>query len=180
MKQKWLVVVISSLVIMLALPCVNRVAAADLSDEEAQWLVYMREEEKLARDVYEFLYGLWGSRIFNNIRQSEQTHMDAVKTLLDRYGVSDPAEGKGLGEFTNPEFRELYVDLTQLGSLSVVGALNVGVFIEETDIKDLTDALLVTTHKDIRTVYGNLLDGSLNHLKAFTSNLSKYGVTFEP
>jgi len=56
------------------------------------WLTYIREEEKLARDVYLYLYDMWGSSIFDNISVSEQAHMDAIKTLIDRYGLDDPAE----------------------------------------------------------------------------------------
>ena len=74
--------------------------AVDLTDSEKYWLTYMREEEKLARDVYIFLYDKWGSQIFNNISVSEQTHMDAIKTLLDRYGIPDPVADKGPGVFT--------------------------------------------------------------------------------
>ena len=37
------------------------------------------------------LYKMWGLTIFSNIASSEQKHMDAIKTLLDRYGLDDPA-----------------------------------------------------------------------------------------
>ena len=72
--------------------------AVGLTETEKYWLTYMREEEKLARDV-SFLYDQWGARIFDNISISEQRHMDAIKNLLDRYGLPDPAAGKGPGEF---------------------------------------------------------------------------------
>ena len=145
-----------------------------LTDEEIQWLTYMREEEKLARDVYLSLYDEWNMRIFSNIAASEQKHTDAVKTLLIRYGIPDPAAGKAQGEFTNPDLQDLYDQLIQQGSVSKVEALNVGVFIEETDIDDLNAAIATTTHNDIKTVYSNLLKGSLNHLDVFESQLAKF------
>ena len=37
-----------------------------LSDAEAATLVFMREEEKLARDVYITLYDQWEHPVFNN------------------------------------------------------------------------------------------------------------------
>jgi hypothetical protein len=151
----------------------NRVQVSPLTTEEKYWLTYMREEEKLARDVYLVMYEKWGSRIFNNIAASEQKHMDAIKTLLDRYGIPDPAQDNGRGEFTNQELQTLYNDLVEQGSVSLIEALKVGVFIEETDIDDLKAAIALTTHKDIGTVYSNLLRGSLNHLKAFTFNPAK-------
>jgi hypothetical protein len=123
---------------------------------------------------------MWGSPIFSNISASEQKHMDAIKTLLVKYGIPDPAAGKGQGEFTNEEFNTLYYNLTRQGSLSLVDALKVGVFIEETDIDDLNKAIASTKRRDIRTVYSNLLQGSLNHLDAFCSNLARRGVECQP
>jgi hypothetical protein len=144
-----------------------------LTDEEIQWLTYMREEEKLARDVYLSLYDEWNMHIFSNIAASEQKHTDAVKTLLVRYGIPDPAAGNARGEFTNPDLQDLCDHLIQQGNGSKVEALKVGVFIEETDIDDLNAAIATTTHKDIKTVYNNLLQGSFNHLASFESQLPK-------
>lgn len=170
--KSWLTV--SALLLLMSITSVCYAQADGLTDTEKSWLSYMREEEKLARDVYLFLYDKWQSRIFKNISGSEQTHMDAIKTLLDRYGIPDPAAGKGPGEFTNLELQALYNELILDGSVSLVDALHVGIFIEETDIDDLEAGIASTTHKDIKTVYSNLLGGSLNHLEAFNSNLARY------
>lgn len=155
-------------------------AAAPLSEAEIQDLVYMREEEKLARDVYIALYNTWKTRIFKNIATSEQTHMDAIKVLLDRYGIPDPAAGKPAGEFTNQELQNLYDELVQDGRRSLMEAMKTGVTIEEKDIADLQEAISQTTHRDVKLVYKNLLSASNNHLKAFISQLARLGVTFQP
>jgi len=154
-------------------PLVSSVQTVALTDDENYWLTYMREEEKVARDVYLYLNDKWNVRIFKNIAASEQTHMDAIKALLDTYTIPDPAAGKGIGEFTNPDLQKLYDDLIREGSISKVEALRVGVIIEETDIDDLTEGIATTRHNDIKTVYSNLLQGSLNHLYAFESTLAK-------
>lgn len=154
-------------------PLVSSVQTVALTDDENYWLTYMREEEKVARDVYLYLNDKWNVRIFKNIAASEQTHMDAIKTLLDTYTIPDPAAGKGIGEFTNPDLQKLYDDLIREGSISKVEALRVSVIIEETDIDDLTEGIATTRHNDIKTVYSNLLQGSLNHLDAFESTLAK-------
>lgn len=146
-------------------------AAVPCDDEEC-WLSYMREEEKLARDVYLALYDIWDLAIFKNISDSEQKHMDSIKTLLDRYGVPDPAEDKAAGEFTT-KFQSIYDDLIEVGSTSVTAALKVGELIELTDIEDLTDALADTDRKDIKRVYTNLRNGSYNHLDAFRFELKR-------
>lgn len=153
---------------------VSAVQTLALTDDETHWLTYMREEEKVARDVYLSLNDTWNLRIFKNIASSEQTHMDAIKKLLDTYSIPDPAAGKGIGEFTNPDLQKLYNDLILQGSISKVEALKVGAIIEETDIKDLNEAIAASQHNDIKTVYSNLLQGSLNHLDAFESQLAKY------
>jgi hypothetical protein len=162
-----------ALLMLWSLAPVGYAQTVTLTAAEESWLTYMREEEKLARDVYLFLYDKWQSRIFKNIAASEQTHMNAVKTLLDRYGIADPAAGKAEGEFANQELQALYDDLVEDGSVSLVEALNVGVFIEETDIDDLNAGIGSTRRKDIITVYSNLLAGSYNHLDAFNANLAK-------
>ena len=117
---------------------------------------------------------MWGLTIFSNIARSEQKHMDSIKTLLDRYHLTDPAEGNGIGVFTNSDLQALYFELIDKGGKSVLDALQVGVIIEETDIADLTEALNVTVHRDIKRVYANLMAGSYNHLAAFESKLSNY------
>lgn len=106
--------------------------SATLSEAEIAGLVYMREEEKLAQDVYLALYAEWGLPIFQNIANSEQTHTDAVKTLLDRYGVEDPAVETAAGEFVNADLQALYDQLTALGEQSLGDALKVGATIEAT------------------------------------------------
>jgi hypothetical protein len=145
-----------------------------LTADEVTWLTYMREEEKMARDVYLTMYDKYKVLIFKNIATSEQRHLDAVKTLLDKYSVPDPAAGKGIGEFSDPKIQALYNTLILQGSVSKVDAFKAGVLIEETDIEDLNQGIAVAQHDDIIKVYNNLLLGSYNHLDAFNSQLAKY------
>ncbi len=159
---------------------INSIPAGELSDSEKKDLLFMREEEKLARDVYLTLYKIWGAQIFANIARSEQTHTDAVKMLLEKYGLPDPAAGKGIGEFTNPELQELYNKLVEEGSKSLVDALKVGALIEEKDIIDLKKAINETDNPDIKLVYENLMRGSRNHLRAFVRMLAQQGVEYKP
>ena len=157
-------------------------AASDLSADEVADLLHMREEEKLARDVYLALYDKWGSRVFQNIARAEQVHMDAVGALLQTYGIEDPVAktGDARGVFVNPDLQALYEQLVSQGSTSLVDALTVGVTIEKLDIEDLNRAIARTTHDDIRQVYKNLRRGSENHLQAFLRNLRALGVNYQP
>jgi len=152
----------------------------ELSAAESEALIYLREEEKLAHDVYVALYEKWGLRVFQNISQSEQTHTEAIKTLLDRYGLADPASNTP-GIFTNSDLQSLYNELAGRGGLSVVEALKVGAAIEEIDILDLEKRLAETDNADIRQVFNSLMQGSYNHLQAFASNISaQTGETYQP
>jgi hypothetical protein len=157
------------------------VNANGLTDAEIAGLLYMREEEKLARDVYLALYDIWGQQIFQNIADSEQTHTDAVKHLLDRFGIDDPAVNIAPGVFTDSTLQSLYHELTILGAQSLEDALRVGAAIEEIDILDLVENLATVTDSEIVQVYENLLSGSENHLRAFVSTLAqKTGETYTP
>ena len=157
------------------------IAPATISTEEAADLQFMREEEKLAHDVYVTLYEQWGLRVFDNISRSEQQHTDAVAYLLDRYDITDPAAGNALGQFTDADLQTLYDQVVSQGSKSVADALKVGAVIEEIDILDLQERLAETDNTAIERVYGSLLAGSENHLRAFVSNLkAQAGETYAP
>jgi hypothetical protein len=166
---------------VLTAPAISLVAADDISDAEAEGLQFMREEEKLAHDVYVTLYEKWDLPLFNNIAAAEQKHTGAVVYLLDRYDLADPAAGKALGKFTDPELQLLYGQLIAEGSKSVADALKVGAAIEEIDITDLQERLADTDSADVEQVYKNLMAGSENHLRAFARTLKmQAGETYEP
>jgi len=143
-----------------------------LSDTEKESLVFMREEEKLARDVYLYLGQQYDLAVFTNIAASEQQHMDTIYKLLVKYGLADPAAGLAEGVFRNPDLQALYDQLIAQGSQSLEEALKAGVLVETTDIADLQSGLTVNTHSDIRNVYTNLLRASNNHLRAFNRELA--------
>jgi len=152
---------------------------APLSAQEEQDVVYMREEEKLARDVYRAMSDLWDVPTFFQISQSEQRHMDALARVIVRYDLEDPVVDDTEGVFANPVFVALYGDLVEAGSASMVEALKVGALIEELDIVDLRNALALTDHADLERVYGNLMRGSRNHLRAFAALITAAGETYE-
>jgi hypothetical protein len=157
------------------------VPVGELTADEVEGILYMREEEKLAHDVYLELYQVWGLPIFQNIASSEATHTEAVRSLIERYALQDPALGQEPGQFTNDALQALYDELIQQGSQSLESALRVGAAIEEIDLLDLDERLAETDKADIRMVYENLAKGSRNHLRSFVSNLERQtGQTYEP
>lgn len=142
-------------------------AGEALTEAETADLLYMREEEKLARDVYQHFFEKWNLVIFENISASEDQHMNAIARKLARYGVADPGAQYPAGVYANQELNQLYATLVAQGDVSVQAALEVGIIVEETDIADLEEALLRTNKLDVKRVYTNLLNGSYNHLEAF-------------
>lgn len=153
---------------------------SQLSDEEIAGLIQMREEEKLARDVYRSLGEIWNLKILSNIADSEQTHTDSVKVLLDRYDLDDPVKDDSIGVFTSSTMNDLYTTLVEQGETSSLDALVVGTTIEDLDIYDLAELLLETDNADIITVYNNLQKGSRNHLRAFFDQIERNGGSYSP
>jgi hypothetical protein len=149
------------------------------SDDEFQILLHMKEEEKLARDVYTFLFEKWGTPVFSNISGAEETHLNAVLYLLKNYG-EDYSQAGEPGAFANPDFQELYGQLVEKGSGSIGSAMETGALIEELDIKDLEEYLEIVENGNIRIVFENLLRGSRNHLRAFNRQLENLGVAYTP
>jgi len=150
-----------------------------LSEAEISDLKFLREEEKLARDVYLFSFDKYQINIFKNISQSEQNHTDSVLFLLNRYGISDPALTER-GVFVNPVLQGLYNDLTAQASISSIEALKVGATVEDLDINDIDHFTVNTSKADLLYVYNNLNCGSKNHIRTYTNQLVIYGVNYVP
>ena len=169
---------------------------AALDHNERMHLFFMREEEKLARDVYQTLGTMYpDSAIFGNIDDSEQVHMTAVKSMIEKYGYEDPNTNDNVGAYTGEDFgwyfTEKYNQLVERASASELEALYVGAFIEELDMMDINQCPQVivdtdngindvsecgkvyTDKADIQRLYSSLLDGSDNHLEGYVNNIEK-------
>lgn len=151
----------------------------NLTDEVKAGLLLMREEEKMAHDLYAEFYDMYEMRIFSNISSSEANHMEAVLTLLEAFGLKDPASPDA-GVFNNQELQTACDKLLSDGSVSLIEALQSGAYVEELDILDLEEQMEQITDESIKLVYSNLLRGSRNHLRAFTRVLANNGVDYEP
>lgn len=150
-----------------------------LSQQEEDDLLFLREEEKLARDVYLFSYDKYGAAIFNNIARSEQQHMDQLLTLINNYNLNDPASSER-GVFNNQILQDLYNDLTAQSSNSLVDALTIGATVEDLDIKDIDEFEDRTDKLDILNAYDELKCGSRNHLRSYINQLEMNGINYVP
>lgn len=151
-------------------PNLGQAQQNELSAEEAKALVYLLEEEKMAHDAYQTFYEQYGHHVFGNILQSEQRHLEKVKSILDTHEIEYRlAEEKGV--FYDPEIKALYAQLIETGTASLEQALETGKLIEETDIADLKQAVVATANPELTAMYTKLIEASEHHLAAFTRNL---------
>jgi len=161
----------SLIILLLAISCIS--FSQDKSTNDIKDMKFMVEEEKLARDVYDYLGDKWNLRVFNNINKSEQRHMEMMQNLLEVNKIHfDVSDKKGI--FLNDKLQKMYTDLITKGSKSQYEALQIGKLIEETDITDLEKAIKNTNDTYAKQVYTYLLKASQNHLKSFNRQLSRY------
>jgi hypothetical protein len=151
----------------------NLAAVAELTDDEIASLLFMREEEKLAHDVYIAFHEMWRLPVFENIARSEQSHINSLLRLMEKYGLSDPAQANPPAVFNDAALQTMYNDLVSQGSQSLLDALYAAAAIEEIDILDLQADLTLTDKADIQTIYQNLIAGSENHLHAFAQMIQR-------
>ncbi len=170
-----------------------------LDAAEETHLIFMREEEKLARDVYLTFASMYPSQgVFSNIAtSSEQTHTDTMRDKLAQFNVADPNPDTNnlpasLGVFTGATygayFTEKFALLTGWGANSELDALYAGAFIEELDMHDIVECPAVIVEMDngigeggcglnytdetaLINSYNSLVDGSENHLRAYVGQI---------
>jgi hypothetical protein len=140
----------------------------------------VREEEKVAHDVYAALATRYPDAPFARIALSEERHESAVQRRLDRAGLADPIDGHATGEFDNADLQKLYDALVTRASMSRTEALEVGALIEETDIADLRKSRGLTSDIQINRVYSNLERASGQHVRIFAGELKTSGITYAP
>ena len=156
----------------------NTPQAESILDSDIAALVFMLEEEKLARDTYKFLANLWSINQFTNIQKSEQTHMNAVENLLKQYNIS--YEILPDGQFINDELQTFYNQFIKAGSLNTANAFQIGATIEDLDIVDLQKFIDASSNASVIAVFENLQCGSRNHLKSFLKGIEAHGGTYTP
>jgi hypothetical protein len=151
-----------------------------LEEAEKARILFIREEEKLAYDVYQTMFDIYGVNVFQNIPNSELSHMEAMLTIIKKYNLTDPMETNARGVFVNTTLQALYTQLVSQGRVSLLAAYQVGATIEDLDISDLKSSLAVTNNQDVRLVYDFLNKGSRNHMRSFYKNIKNWNGTYTP
>jgi hypothetical protein len=154
----------------------TKTVAATPRDVEGMRFIW--EEEKTARDLYISFYRETNQSIFMNLVRSEQNHMDQVKSVMDRYGVSMPVPDQGALE--NQTLIQIYSDLLSRGNRSDEEALMAAAAFEEISIVDLQKEIAATDNQEVIVVYQGLLAGSKKHLRSYVNALKEQGIAYSP
>ncbi len=156
----------------------NPITGQSITESDKSALLFMLEEEKLARDTYFYLDSVWSINTFANIKLSEQQHMDAVENLINSYSISYQIQPMGV--FKDTLLQNFYNQFITDGVQSNINALMIGATIEDLDIVDLREFIAHTDNQNLIAVFENLECGSRNHLRSFVKDLEKEGATYTP
>jgi hypothetical protein len=153
---------------------------APLGESDRRTLLYVSEQEKLARDLYASLSETWRLDVFHTTSGSEDIHADALRTLLARYRLPDPSQGLGRGEFTSVDLAERYDDLIARGRFSPVEALKAAASVEELEIQDIGSRLRRVQAPELQNVLENVVASDKHHLRSLVVALRRLGHTYAP
>ncbi len=141
-----------------------------VSEQLAADLVFSREEERMAGDLYRLFAERYPDQpVFQHIPRSEDRHFDHVGSLLTGYGIADPSTGRPAGSYADPALQQLYDQWKAEGLQSEQAALQVGVELETRDIADLKAMMERTDVVAADDTFQLLLNGSQRHLTVFTA-----------
>lgn len=143
-----------------AIPVGNPTAA------EIAAIVNLWEDERFARDLYAHFAEIYRVPVFDNIARSEQTHLDQLQFLIDRYGLTVP-------NGVRPDLEDLYRVAVGRGAVGVTEALMVAAELEAAGIMELELLSAQTDNEDVSYVVTQLLRGSQGHLLAFQRQVGR-------
>ena len=136
---------------------VSQIVDAELTLESM--MNFAIQDEYLARGEYQKVMDTFGQkRPFSNIIKAENTHISLLTPLFVKYEFVLPPD-RGMELATVPA---TFAETLQIGVDAEVA--NIEMY-ERFLKKDLPD--------DVRNVFERLLNGSENHLAAFTKNLNR-------
>jgi len=160
-----------------------------LTPDVIDGLDYMGNEERLAYDVYNKLYGYWNTpevAVLDNVaNRAEIRHIEIVQSLVRKYDINntqlydEDISQITPGTYEISEIQDLYNSLIAKGELSQQDALEVGCMVEVTDINDLDKYIQYakdSNASDITNALESLRNGSYNHYWSFDSALKNIGV----
>ncbi|MGF1548499.1 MAG: DUF2202 domain-containing protein [Thiotrichales bacterium] len=152
----------------------------EISLAERAGVIFLREEEKLASDLLALAASRWGEPAFANAMAAEKTHSEAVRLLMARHAIYDPAAGKGAGIYEDRGLQTLFEALRARIELSLIDALLVAAEVTEISLMDIAShAANVSDNPDILHVYALMTTASRNHLRIFVRQITSLGIRYQ-
>jgi len=182
--NKFLVILVAAL----GLAICNQTSAANpqldqydqsLDTYMAWQLMYLHDQEKLARDINRTFYYTWGKPIFASIAESEQRHMNVLRAILDYYYLSALVETDEVGVFGAHHHTEAFTDLVNQGEVSLTEAYRAVGYLEEWDIREIRGSIEFTQDQALIDTFSNLLAGARNHLRVFAARSNSLGYAYQ-
>lgn len=150
-----------------------------LTADEIEFLFAMREDEKMAKDLYTAFGAQYPTAVqFSRIATAEATHVAAIETMLTYYEVSFPALTPA-GVFADAEKQAQYDAFLAQGT-TIQGAFEVMALLEEENIAAYKAVEATATNANIKLILANMVRASSNHLKAAVRQLTILGITYTP
>ncbi|NTV17903.1 MAG: DUF2202 domain-containing protein [Bacteroidales bacterium] len=153
-------------------------STADLTADEIEFIYAVREDEKVARDLYFSFFGTFGLKPFENIGKAEDNHIKATEKLFDYYEIDYPALSEN-GKFENAIRQKLFDSLLLKGTPELE-AFKVMAMLEESNIVEYGEVLKTIANPNIKIVIENLARASANHFKAAIRQITALGGTYTP
>jgi hypothetical protein len=146
--------------------CLNFVASGTLTQAQRTQLAVMAQDEKLTHDLYAQFAKIYGTRVFSNLAAAEAQHLTALRTLMQRYGVTDPTAGKAAGVFGSASVQASYDQLLAQGRTGQQAALKVAQNLEQQAVARYGGAISGLQAPAAKQVYTHLQAAETRHLTA--------------
>jgi hypothetical protein len=136
-------------------------------------LARLAEEEKLNHDLYTAFTKAYGLPVFENLAAAEANHLQALRTLMDRYDIADPTAGKAAGVFASATVQAGYDRLLAQGKAGQQAALRAARAVEQNAIASYGEAIDGLNAPAAERVYSNLRATETRHLAAINTWLAR-------
>jgi hypothetical protein len=151
----------------------SQMAAGALTAAQRTELARLAEEEKLNHDLYTAFAKAYSLPLFENLAAAEANHLQALRALMDRYGIADPTAGKAAGVFASATVQAAYDRLPAQGKNGQQAALAAAQIVEKNTIARYSDALGGLNAPAAERVYSNLRAAETRHLAAIDTWLAR-------
>lgn len=154
-------------------------ATSPLTADETEFLYAIREDEKIAHDVYAAFSALYpAAKTISKIMTAESSHISAAEAVLDYYEIEYPPLSD-TGIFEDADRQALYNDLITKGT-TLIKAYGTMALMEEETVYAYKSIQNQLTNSNLSLLLSQLIKASSNHLRATVRQVVKLGGSYSP